>query len=188
MIYPSDVSPDGAVLLYTRATGLSTDLWYVPLGADRTPHPFVATQPIERDGQFSPDGKWVAYQSNEAGHSEIYLQPFPGPGARIQVSAGGGQHVRWARTGSEEGQGRGDCYRRRGSRRRRGRGHPQAVERTSREPNVPALELNRRMVEIAPALVRRLTIGFKGARFVAECQGTIARSSHCWFAPSCGVY
>ena len=55
----------------------------------------------ERDGQFSPDGKWVAYQSDEAGHYEIYLQPFPGPGDRIQVSSGGGQQVRWARDGSE---------------------------------------------------------------------------------------
>ena len=79
----------------------STDLWYVPLGADRTPHPFVQTAFQERDGQFSPDGKWVAYQSNDAGHFEIYLQPFPGPGDRIQVSAGGGQQVRWARNGSE---------------------------------------------------------------------------------------
>jgi Tol biopolymer transport system component len=101
MIYPSDVSPDSSVLLYTRATGPSTDLWYLPLGADRTPHPFVQTAFDERDGQFSPDGKWVAYQSNEPGHFEIYLQPFPGPGDRIQVSAGGGQHVRWARGGSE---------------------------------------------------------------------------------------
>jgi Tol biopolymer transport system component len=101
MIYPSDVSPDGNVLLYTRATGSSTDLWYVSLRADRTPHPFVQTAFYERDGQFSRDGKWVAYQSNEAGHYEIYLQPFPGPGDRIQVSAGGGQQVRWARSGSE---------------------------------------------------------------------------------------
>ena len=101
MIYPTDVSPDGSVLLYTRATGLSTDLWYVPLGAERTPHPFVQTAFHERDGQFSPDGKWVAYQSNEAGHYEIYLQPFPGPGGRIQVSSSGGQHVRWARNGPE---------------------------------------------------------------------------------------
>jgi len=101
MIYPSDVSPDGTVLLYTRATGPSIDLWYVSLGADRTPHPFVQTAFQERDGQFSPDGKWVAYQSNEAGHYEIYLQPFPGAGNRIQVSAGGGQQVRWARNGSE---------------------------------------------------------------------------------------
>ena len=101
MVYPSDVSPDGSVLLYTRATGPSTDLWYLPLGADRTPHAFVQTAFQERDGQFSPDGKWVAYQSNDAGHVEIYLQPFPGPGDRIQVSAGGGQQVRWARNGSE---------------------------------------------------------------------------------------
>jgi hypothetical protein len=55
----------------------------------------------ERDGQFSVDGKWVAYQSNEAGHFEIYLRPFPGPGDRIQVSSSGGQHVRWAKDGSE---------------------------------------------------------------------------------------
>jgi len=101
MVYPSDVSPDGTVLLYTRATGPSTDLWYVSLGADRTPHPFVQTASHERDGQFSPDGKWVAYQSNESGHFEIYLQPFPGPGARTQVSSGGGQQVRWARKGLE---------------------------------------------------------------------------------------
>ena len=101
MIYPSDVSPDGSVLLFTRATGPSTDLWYVELGADRTPHPFVQTAFDERDGQFSPDGKWVAYESNEASHFEIYLQPFPGPGGRIQVSSGGGRQVRWARNRPE---------------------------------------------------------------------------------------
>ena len=101
MVFPVAVSPEGRVLLYTRATGPSTDLWYVSLGADRTPHPFVQTPFQELDGQFSPDGKWVAYQSNDAGHFEIYLQPFPGPGDRIQVSTGGGQQVRWAKTGSE---------------------------------------------------------------------------------------
>jgi serine/threonine protein kinase/Tol biopolymer transport system component len=101
MVYPSAVSPDGSVLLYTRATGPSTDLWYMALTGDATPHPFVQTASSERDGQFSPDGKWVAYQSNELGHDEIYLQPFPGPGARMQVSEGGGQQVRWARNGSE---------------------------------------------------------------------------------------
>jgi Tol biopolymer transport system component len=101
MVYPSAVSPNGSVLLYTRATGPSVDLWYVSLGADRTPHPFVQTTFQERDGQFSPDGKWVAYQANDAGHFEIYMQPFPGPGDRIQVSTGGGQQVRWARNGAE---------------------------------------------------------------------------------------
>jgi Tol biopolymer transport system component len=101
MVFPVAVSPDGTVLLYTRATGPSVDLWYVSLGADRTPHPFVQTAFQELDGQFSPDGKWVAYQANDAGHFEIYVQPFPGPGDRIQVSTGGGQQVRWARNGSE---------------------------------------------------------------------------------------
>jgi Tol biopolymer transport system component len=101
MIYPSDVSPDGSVLLYTRASGPTADLWYVALGADRTPHPFVQTTFHDRDGQFSPDGKWVAYQSNEGGRYQIYLQPFPGPGSRIQVSRDGGQHVRWAGKSSE---------------------------------------------------------------------------------------
>jgi eukaryotic-like serine/threonine-protein kinase len=101
MIYPSEVSPDGSVLLYTRATGPSLDLWYVRLSGDATPHPFVQTAFQERDGQFSPDSKWVAYQSNEAGHFEIYLQPFPGPGERIQVSSSGGRQVRWAKSGSE---------------------------------------------------------------------------------------
>ena len=101
MVYPVAVSPDGSVLLYTRATGPSVDLWYVSLGADRTPHPFVQTAFQELDGQFSPDGKWVAYQANDAGHFEIYLRPFPGPGERIQVTSSGGQYVRWAKNGSE---------------------------------------------------------------------------------------
>jgi len=101
MIYPSALSPDGSELLYTRATGSSTGIWYVPLAGDRKPRPFVQTTYQERDGQFSPDGKWVAYQSNEPGHWEIYLRPFPGPGDRIQVSAAGGQQVRWAKSGSE---------------------------------------------------------------------------------------
>jgi Tol biopolymer transport system component len=100
MKYPSDVSADGRFLLYTRAIG-NYDLWYVALVGDRTPRPFLETTFDERDGQFSPDGKWVAYQSNESGHDEIYLKPFPGPGDRIQVSAGGGQQVRWGHRGAE---------------------------------------------------------------------------------------
>jgi serine/threonine protein kinase len=98
---PTDVSPDGRVLLYNRSPGPPSDLWYVSLVGDRTLHSFVETPFEERDGQFSPDGKWVAYQSNESGHNEIYLQPFPGPGDRIQVSSGGGQQARWGRRTGE---------------------------------------------------------------------------------------
>src|SRR6185436_14155265 len=69
MQYPSDVSPDGRLLLYTRstttATGASLDLWYLSLAGDPAPRPFLQTGFAVKDGQFSPDGKWVAYQSNE---------------------------------------------------------------------------------------------------------------------------
>ena len=101
MHYPSDVSPDGRVLLYTVASTGPTDLWYVSLDGERTAKPFVQTEFRERDGQFSPDGKWIAYQSNESGRDEIYLRRFPGPGDRLQVSAGGGQQVRWGRRSGE---------------------------------------------------------------------------------------
>jgi len=97
---PSDVTPDGRVLLYTVLTGTTSEIWWVPLTGERTPHPFVKSNFSAHDGQFSPDGRWVAYQSDESGRSEIYLQPFPGPGERIQVSAGGTQ-VRWGRRSAE---------------------------------------------------------------------------------------
>jgi eukaryotic-like serine/threonine-protein kinase len=101
MVYPSDLSRDGRFLLLTRGVGLSTDLYYIPLDGDRMPHPFLQAPFHERDGQFSADGKWVAYQANEGGRYEVYVQRFPGGGDRVQVSAGGGQHVRWAGQGPE---------------------------------------------------------------------------------------
>ena len=69
--------------------------------SERTPVP-VATSPFdEREGQFSPDGQWVAYQSNESGTFEIYVQPFPKAEGRWQVSQGGGVQVRWHPDGHE---------------------------------------------------------------------------------------
>jgi dipeptidyl aminopeptidase/acylaminoacyl peptidase len=98
---PTDVTADGRILLYNQGTATTWQIWYLPLAGDSTPRPFVQTTFEARDGQFSPDGKWVAYQSRESGHFEIYLQPFPGPGERITVSAGVGQQVRWGRGGTE---------------------------------------------------------------------------------------
>jgi len=99
---PSDSSPDGRFLLY-RSPGPTTgfDVWALPLDGDRTPFPVVQTSFEERDAQFSPDGKWIAYQSNESGRSEIYVQSFPGPGNKRQVSPAGGAQVRWRRDGTE---------------------------------------------------------------------------------------
>jgi hypothetical protein len=65
------------------------------------PFPVVQTAFEERDGQFSPDGKWIAYQSNESGRSEIVVQPFPGPGDKLQISTNGGAQVRWRHDGKE---------------------------------------------------------------------------------------
>lgn len=69
--------------------------------AGSTPFPVVQTVFEERDGQFSPDGKWIAYQSNESGRFDVYVQPFPGPGGKLPVSTNGGAQVRWRRDGKE---------------------------------------------------------------------------------------
>jgi hypothetical protein len=64
-------------------------------GTDRQPIPVVRTQASERDAQFSPDTKWVAYESNKSGQSEIYLTRFRGSGQEFPVSPTGGAQVRW---------------------------------------------------------------------------------------------
>jgi Tol biopolymer transport system component len=91
-------SGDKLFLIYTQVdpkTG--RDLWVLPIsGSDRTPHPFVNTSYEEQNGQFSPDTRWIAYQSNESlGRFEVYIQPFPGPGEKTRVSIGGGVQPRW---------------------------------------------------------------------------------------------
>jgi hypothetical protein len=63
-------------------------------------NPFLATPFLETDGRFSPDGRWLAYESDESGRSEVYIRPFPGPGKKLAVSIGGGLAPRWpARAG-----------------------------------------------------------------------------------------
>jgi eukaryotic-like serine/threonine-protein kinase len=99
---PTDWSVDGRFLLF-RSNDPQTgfDLWVLPLSGDKKPIPFLKTPFVERDGQFSPDGKWIAYQSNESGRFEIYVQPFPGPGGKFQISATGGAQPRWDKNGRE---------------------------------------------------------------------------------------
>jgi eukaryotic-like serine/threonine-protein kinase len=99
---PVDWSPDGRFLLY-RSPGPATgfDLWALPMSGDRKPFVVVQTNFEERDAQFSPDGKWIAYQSNESGRTEVLVQAFPGPGGKLQVSTDGGAQVRWRADGRE---------------------------------------------------------------------------------------
>lgn len=65
------------------------------------PTTFLHGQFYEVAPMFSPDGRWIAYMSNESGSYEIYVRPFPGPGGRWQISTGGGQNPQWSRTGKE---------------------------------------------------------------------------------------
>ena len=99
---PTDWSPDGRFVLY-RTTDPETgyDLWALPLDSKTQPFPLAQTNAEERDGQFSPDGRWIAYQSNESGRFEIYVQAFPKPQERWRISTNGGAQVRWRHDGRE---------------------------------------------------------------------------------------
>ena len=98
----SDFSRDGRFLLYSSADPKTrNDIWALPIVGGGKPFPVVQTSANEHHAQFSPDGKWIAYQSDESGRDEVYLQPFPGPGGRSPMSTNGGVQVRWRRDGKE---------------------------------------------------------------------------------------
>jgi Tol biopolymer transport system component len=99
-----DFSPDGHLLLYAvQVPQTGVDLWAVPMpeaGEDRA-FPAVQTPFDEMAGQFSSDGKWLAYQSNATGRIEVYVRAFPGSGNAQQVSVSGGSQPRWSRDGRD---------------------------------------------------------------------------------------
>jgi Tol biopolymer transport system component len=100
--FPMDWSSDGRFVLYDDLGKKSgSDLWAVPLAGDRKPFEVVRTDFDEGLGQFSPDVRWIAYQSDRTGRVEIYLRPFPGPGADLLVSTDGGTQPRWSPNGKE---------------------------------------------------------------------------------------
>jgi Tol biopolymer transport system component len=94
-------SADGQLLAFFEpgATTLR-DIWVLRL-SDRKAEPFLRTPFNEGGASFSPDGKWVAYVSNESGRPEIYVQPYPGPGGKWQISTDGGTEPLWNRNGRE---------------------------------------------------------------------------------------
>jgi Tol biopolymer transport system component len=100
---PQDWSKDGRYLLYSEndpKTG--SDLWVLDMsGPEHKARAFVNTPFDEMMGMFSPDGRWVAYETNESGRSEIVVASFPNPSGRWQVSAGGGRQPRWRADGRE---------------------------------------------------------------------------------------
>ena len=96
--FPTSFSPDGRLLAFTEITPSSGgDLWVLPLGG--APRLFLRTGFDAERARFSPDGRWLAYESNESGSIEVYVRPFPGPGGKWQISAGGGSLPAWSADG-----------------------------------------------------------------------------------------
>jgi Tol biopolymer transport system component len=95
-------SPDGSHIAYVdQFPETSMDVLALPLKGERKPVPIARSNFVEGSPKFSPDGKWLAYCSNESGRAEVFVQPFPGPGPKIQVSSDGGTDPLWRREGGE---------------------------------------------------------------------------------------
>ncbi|HWI17171.1 MAG TPA: protein kinase [Vicinamibacterales bacterium] len=102
--WPYDWSSDGKYLLFLTAASLASprDLAALPMdAADRKPIPITETSFWERNGAFSPDGRWVAYETNESGRYEVVVVSFPNRSGKWQVSTSGGMQPRWRRDGKE---------------------------------------------------------------------------------------
>ena len=101
--YPSGFSPDGKTLSYWSQgdSKNKTAIWILPLTNARKPYRFSPGAFDERWGKFSPDGRWIVYQSNESQRDEIYIASFPGPGGKRQISFSGGEQPIWRSDGKE---------------------------------------------------------------------------------------
>jgi serine/threonine protein kinase len=97
-LYPTDVSRDGKYLLFFTGNALSktaNDLWLLPLTGEAKPQLFLQTSAAEFYGTISPDGRWIAFSSSEAGRPEIWVASLPNADSKWQVSRDGGNLVRW---------------------------------------------------------------------------------------------
>jgi hypothetical protein len=102
--FAMDWSRDGRFILYEEDTapGNQRSLWILPLAPDDAkPRPYLRTAFNESNGQFSPDTRWVAFQSDESGRYEVYIDTFPEPRGRVRISTGGGVLPQWGAAGRE---------------------------------------------------------------------------------------
>ncbi len=98
-IWQGVLSPDGNHVVYRTGTVGEADLRYRRVTGDTTEHGIATSRFNEFAPSFSPDGRWITYMSDESGSNEVYVRPFPGPGAEIPVSVGGGVNPVWSRDG-----------------------------------------------------------------------------------------
>ena len=101
---PHSVSPDGKLLAFYEwvpAAHRDRDIWLLPLEGEQAPEPFAVTPFNERSPSFSPDGRFLAYVSDESGQDEVYVQRVSGPGGKVPVSTAGGREPVWSRDGKE---------------------------------------------------------------------------------------
>jgi len=101
---PASWSPDGTTLAFVEEGNslgfFQFDIWVLSMG-DRKTRAVIQTAANEMSPKFSPDGRWLAYVSNESGRNEVYVQPYPGPGERKPISTNGGEQPAWSRNGQE---------------------------------------------------------------------------------------
>jgi Tol biopolymer transport system component len=95
-------SPDDKYIVF-EVTDLKTgwDLWVLPLSGDRKAYPLMQTPFNETWAEISPNGKWIAYASDETGRYEVYIRPYPSGDGKWQVSTNGGWYPRWQKDGKE---------------------------------------------------------------------------------------
>ncbi|MCU1234355.1 MAG: serine/threonine protein kinase [Candidatus Solibacter sp.] len=97
---PEHWTPDGKYLIY-NVGGTKHDLWMLPLTGDRKPSPLVKGPFTFQQAQVSPNGKWIAYVSNESGRNEVFVQNFPPAGGKWPISSADGMEPQWSRDGNE---------------------------------------------------------------------------------------
>jgi hypothetical protein len=96
--YPTSISPDGRTLVFTRlSSDTSADIYALSLLGNPDPHPILASRGYEGGAQISLDGHWLAYASDESGHMDVYVRPFPGLDKKVIISTEGGTHPMWSR-------------------------------------------------------------------------------------------